>query len=116
MALVWNPIDPRELAGKQAFDKLSSSTNKVVLPSSDPAQPKRFILRSKGYFGKLNLNISCWQYRADLADHMSLIDLQAYVLSGKELPTSNSSFDEKIPKSTFRKLTEFDNDIYDVRL
>ncbi|TGO07897.1 hypothetical protein BTUL_0239g00070 [Botrytis tulipae] len=89
MAPQWNPADPKEQEEKKAFENLSQSTDKVLLPSSDPAQPNRFILRSKGYF-----------------------DLQAYVLSGKELPTSYAKFDAKITKTAFKKLTEFDTEIY----
>ncbi|TEY30974.1 hypothetical protein BOTCAL_0832g00010 [Botryotinia calthae] len=89
MAPQWNPADPKEQEEKKAFENLSQSTDKVLLPSSDPAQPNRFILRSKGYF-----------------------DLQAYVLSGKELPTSYAKFDAKITKTAFKKLTAFDTEIY----
>ncbi|KIL85162.1 hypothetical protein FAVG1_11591 [Fusarium avenaceum] len=89
MSVTWNPISHDEIESKKAFDDLSRSTDKVVLPSAEPTQPNRFILRSKGYF-----------------------DLQAYVLSGKEFPTSYPAFDAKIPKSTFKKLSEFDSDIY----
>ncbi|KAF4454137.1 Ankyrin repeat, partial [Fusarium albosuccineum] len=62
----------------------------VALPSSDPNQSNRFVLRSKAYFG-----------------------LQAYVLSGKELPTRYDEFDVKLQKTALRKLTDIDDGIYD---
>ncbi|CAG7559096.1 unnamed protein product [Fusarium equiseti] len=90
MSVAWNPTTHDEIESKKAFDDLSRSADKVVLPSSEPSQPNRFILRSKGYF--------------------------AYVLSGKEFPTSFPIFDAKIPKTTFKKLSEFDTEIYDNHL
>jgi hypothetical protein len=90
MSATWNPTSHDEIESKKAFNDLSHSADKVVIPSSDPAQPNRFILRSKGYF-----------------------DLQAYVLSGKDFPTSYATFDAKIPKTTFKKLSAFDPEIYD---
>lgn len=58
MSVAWNPISHDEIESKKAFDDLSRSTDKVVLPSAEPAQPNRFILRSKGYFGRSHQEVS----------------------------------------------------------
>ncbi|KAJ3532747.1 hypothetical protein NM208_g8298 [Fusarium decemcellulare] len=90
MSPEWNPTDPQDQDIKNAFANLSLSIDKVVLPPSNPNQPNRFILRSKAYFG-----------------------LQAYVLSGKELPTRRDEFDAKLRQTALRKLTNIDDGIYD---
>ncbi|KAH7188129.1 uncharacterized protein B0J16DRAFT_317799 [Fusarium flagelliforme] len=88
MSVAWNPIDNDDIEAKKAFDALSRSVDKVILPSAEQGQPSRFILRSKAYF-----------------------DVQAYVLSGRDFPTGYTDFD-KIPDSTFNKLWEIDSEIY----
>lgn len=42
-----------------------------------------------------------------------MADLRAYVLSGKEFPTTNDEFDKKLTKRAFKRLEEVrDPDIY----
>ena len=52
MSVSWNPIDDDEIECKRAFEALGRSADRVVLPSTEPGQPNRFVLRSKSYFGK----------------------------------------------------------------
>ncbi|KAF5005774.1 hypothetical protein FDECE_7803 [Fusarium decemcellulare] len=98
MSPEWNPTDPQDQDIKKAFADLSLSIDKVVLPSSDPNQANRFVLRSKAYFDK--------------SDKHSR-GLQAYILSGKELPKRHDEFDVKLQKTGLRKLTNIDDEIYD---
>ncbi|KAM0231963.1 hypothetical protein ACHAP5_010896 [Fusarium lateritium] len=88
MAPTWNPTNSDQQQIKEAFADLGRVTDKVVFPSSEPGQPNRFILRSK-----------------------SLFDVQAYVLSGKDLPGNPGVFERRIPRSTFQKLSGFDPEV-----
>jgi hypothetical protein len=42
-------------------------------------------------------------------------DVQAYVLSGLDIPTTYDLFDVKISRWPFQKLSGFDPEIHDVR-
>ncbi|KAM0279922.1 hypothetical protein ACHAO9_011439 [Fusarium lateritium] len=88
MAPTWNPTSSDQQQIKEAFADLGRVTDKVVFPSAESSQPNRFILRSK-----------------------SLFDVQAYVLSGKDLPGNPGVFDGRIPRSAFRKLSGFDPEV-----
>ncbi|KAG8677742.1 hypothetical protein FPOAC2_03830 [Fusarium poae] len=89
MSTTWNPTSKEEIEAKKAFEGLGQSLDKVVIPCAESDNDNRFILHSKGYF-----------------------DLRAYVMSGKDFPTTPADFDAKVSMSAFKKLNELDSDIY----
>ena len=46
--------------------------------------------------------------------YSSILDLQAYVLTGKDFPNTDDVFEKRMTKAAFKKLTDIDNTIYDV--
>src|ERR1700722_4479588 len=106
--VTWTPTTTEDTLFKEAVAKLNTSNDNVVV-QTPKGQPNRFILQSKGYYGQLQY------FSLSYNDvYSSLSDLQAYVMTGNTFPNNNGDFERRMPKTSFKKLTDIDPDIYEV--